>query len=87
MAINEEEERQLELDRDYDELTARAERGELKVKPGTVLRGSDAADEAQRLLMEATGATTTEEMARIALEQPTLDAKSGMSPAEDRASS
>ena len=37
----------------YDELADRAERGELKIKPGTVRRGPEAADAAQRLLIDA----------------------------------
>lgn len=44
----------------YDELAARAERGDLTVKPGTVRQGTDAAAEAQRLLMEATGAKSAD---------------------------
>lgn len=55
---------------EYDELAARAERGELAVKPGTVRRGAAAAEEAQRRLMEATGTTSTEEMTRVALGRP-----------------
>lgn len=49
----------------YDELTARAECGDLKMKPGTVRRGTEAAAEAQRLLMEATGATTADELTAL----------------------
>lgn len=64
----------------YDDLAARAERGELTVKPGTVRRGADAAAEAQRLLMEATGATTAGDAARIALGRPSLGAAGGASP-------
>ncbi len=40
----------------YDELSARAERGDLSVKPETVRRGADATAEAQRSLVDATGA-------------------------------
>jgi hypothetical protein len=49
----------------YDELAEHAERGDLTVKPGTVRRGSEAAAEAQRLLMEATGATNIDELTGI----------------------
>lgn len=64
----------------YDELAARAERGDLKVKPGTVRRGADAADEAQRLLMEATGATDVFELATLALGRPVVGGARGASP-------
>lgn len=39
------------MNTDYEKLADRAERGELRVKPGTVRRGSEAADEAQHLLL------------------------------------
>ncbi|MFV0434313.1 MAG: hypothetical protein ACK5LO_10065 [Leucobacter sp.] len=53
-----------------DDLAARAERGELRVKPGGInLRGDAAAAEAQRLLMEATGATSVDELTGIVLGQ------------------
>lgn len=64
----------------YDNLAARAEHGELAVKPGTARRGPDAAAEAQRLLMEATGTTSVEDMTRIALGRPSLSAPGGASP-------
>ena len=51
----------------YDDLAARAERGELMVKPGTVLRGAEAAAAAQLLLMEATGATSADDLTPPAL--------------------
>ncbi|WP_417556553.1 hypothetical protein [Microbacterium sp.] len=51
----------------YDELAARAERGDLTVKPGPVRRGTEAATEAQRLLMEATGTTNADELAALAI--------------------
>lgn len=54
----------------YDELAARAEHGDLKVKPGTARRGPEVAADAQRLLMEATGATSFDGMTRIALGRP-----------------
>lgn len=52
---------------DYDELAARAERGDLTVKPGTVRRGAESAAEARRLLMEATGATSADELTAIVI--------------------
>lgn len=64
----------------YDELATRAERGELAVKPGTVRRGEAASEEAQRLLAAATGTTSTEKMARIALGRPRVGAEGGASP-------
>lgn len=64
----------------YDELAARAERGDLSVKPGTVRRGADAAAEAQRSLIDATGATNMDELTRIALGRPALGTKTGASP-------
>lgn len=63
------------MNTNYDKLAERAERGELSVKPGTVRRGPKAAEEAQRLLMEATGATSADELTRIALGRPTLGSK------------
>ncbi len=64
----------------YDELAARAERGELKVKPGTVRRGSEAAAEARHSLTNATGATSLEEITRITVGRPSIGARSGASP-------
>lgn len=64
----------------YDDLAARAERGELTVKPGTVRRGSEAVAEAQRNLIEATGATSLDELTRITLGRPSVGAKGGASP-------
>ena len=64
----------------YDDLAARAERGELTVKPGTVLRGADAADEARRSLMDATGAADLDELTHIVLGRPSVGTSSGASP-------
>lgn len=50
---------------DYDELAARAERGELTAKPGTVHRGAKAAAEAQRLLLDATSETGVNEVTTL----------------------
>ena len=52
----------------YEKLADRAERGELRVKPGSVRRGSEAADEAQRLLMDAAGAVSVDDLTRIVLD-------------------
>ena len=60
---------------DYDELAARAERSDLKVKPGTVRRGPEAAAGAQRLLMEATGATSADEQTQLVLGRPSVGEK------------
>lgn len=68
------------MDTNYDKLAERAERGELKVKPGTVRRGAEAASAAQRLLMEATGAVSTDELTHMVLGRPPLGAKGGQSP-------
>lgn len=65
---------------DYDELAARAEQGGFTVKPGTVRRGQDAADEAQRSLTEATGTTNLDELTRIILGRPAVGTESGASP-------
>ncbi len=64
----------------YEKLAARAERGDFKVKPGTVRRGSEATAEAQRSLIEATGATSVDELTRIVLGRPSVGAKAGASP-------
>jgi len=64
----------------YDELAARAERGELAVKPGTIRRGADAAADAQRALMEATGATSLKEATKLAIGRPPAGTGRGPSP-------
>lgn len=65
----------------HEAMAVRAERGELAVKPGTVRRGDAAAhDEMKRLLMEATGAITVQEAAKVAVGRPRLGAKAGQSP-------
>lgn len=58
---------------DYDELARRAEQGGLLPK-GTALRGADAAESAQRLLIDATGADTLEAAVTIARGRPRLEA-------------
>ncbi len=64
----------------YDNLSERAERGALKVEPGTVRRGQEAAAEAQRLFMDATSTLDTDELTRVVLGRPTVGAKGGESP-------
>lgn len=64
----------------YDDLAERAARGDLTIKPGTVRRGPQAADEAQRLLMAATGAETVDNLTRIVLGRPNVGEKRGASP-------
>lgn len=64
----------------YDELAARAERGELTVKPGTIRRGAAAAAEARSALMAATGAATPQEAVQLAMGRPPVGAKRGPSP-------
>lgn len=63
-----------------DELAARAERGQLIVKPGTIRRGAVAAAEARSALMAATGAATPQEAVQLAMGRPPVGAKSGPSP-------
>lgn len=71
----------MSTEQNYDELAARAERGELLVVPGTERRGVDAAGAGRRLLMDATGADTWEEAATLALGRPTLaEGRRGPSP-------
>lgn len=65
----------------HEDLAARAERGELKVKPGTARRGSEASHEdVARLLMAATGTTDPNEAARVAAGRPRVGAGTGPSP-------
>ncbi|MFG6278846.1 ribbon-helix-helix protein, CopG family [Microbacterium sp. 5K110] len=58
---------------DYDDLAARAEAGQLQVKAGTVRRGPAAAQEAQQLLLAATGADNLNDAVTIARGRPRLD--------------
>lgn len=57
---------------DYNELARRAENGELTTK-GKALRGSAAAESAQHLLMDATGANSLDEALAAALDQHPAD--------------
>jgi hypothetical protein len=66
---------------DYEELALLAEQGELPVIPNSGQRGSEAAAEGQRLLLESTGAVSLEEATRVALGRPRLsDDGKGPSP-------
>ncbi len=64
----------------YEDLAARAEHGELAVKPGTVRHGVAAAAAARSALMEATGASTPQEAVRLAVGRPLAGTKRGPSP-------
>lgn len=65
----------------YDKLAARAERGDLAVKPGTVRRGEPARAAARSALMEATGAATPQEAVRLSVGRPSVGStKRGPSP-------
>ncbi len=58
----------------YDDLAARAERGELAPIPGTDLHGSAAADAGRAMLMDATGTDTLDDAMAGALGRPRLEA-------------
>ncbi|WP_316295648.1 ribbon-helix-helix domain-containing protein [Clavibacter michiganensis] len=58
----------------YDDLAARAERGELAPIPGTDLHGSAAADAGRAMLMDATGTDTLDDAMAVALGRPRLEA-------------
>lgn len=64
----------------YEGLAARAARGELAVKPHTVVRGPAAAAAANKALMEATGAPTPQKAAQLAMGRPPVGTKRGPSP-------
>ncbi len=65
----------------HDALADRAERGELAVKAGTIRRGDEVAHhEIQRLLIQATDASTVQEAARISVGRPRVGAPAGQSP-------
>ncbi len=58
----------------YDDLAARAERGELAPIPGTDLHGSAGADAGRAMLMDATGTDTLDDAMAVALGRPRLEA-------------
>lgn len=59
---------------DYNDLAARAEAGQLHIKPDTIRRGGAAAEAAQRALMEATATDALDAAVTIARGRPRLDA-------------
>lgn len=64
----------------YEALDDAITHGFVKVKPGTRRRGADAAREAQKLLIAATGATSPDEVIPIALGRPPVGSSHGPSP-------
>ncbi len=62
---------------DYDELAARAERGDFTAIAGTAVTGDAAAEAGRRLLMESTGTASIEEATRVALGRPRLSSEAG----------
>lgn len=56
----------------YEELAARAERGELTAKPGTRRQGEDSRDQARQALVDATGASTLDEAVALVLNDTEL---------------
>lgn len=64
----------------YEELAARAERGELKPKKGTAKYGQEAVNAARSQLLAASGAQSVEEFTRMALGRPAVGEKRGPSP-------
>lgn len=58
--------------RTYDDLATAAENGQLTPIPRTTLHGQDATEQARALLMQATGASTHQEAAHLALGRPRL---------------
>ena len=61
---------------DYDDLSVRAEAGEVRLIPGTIRRGSVAATGGADALLGGTGTSTLEEATRVALGRPRLDSSS-----------
>lgn len=66
---------------DFDELSRRADCGELEPIEGTELRGEEADADTLRILQEVTGLKTWEEIATIALGRPKVGNERGESPA------
>jgi len=61
-------------DRDYRELLARIESGEVSPIPGSEHHGEASALQGQQLLLEATGTTTIDEAINVALGRPRKEA-------------
>jgi hypothetical protein len=68
------------MSNEYEELAAMAERGELKVKPGTVKRGAASRAAAQAAFMNATGAESLDEAMTLGLGRPPVGSERGPSP-------
>lgn len=63
----------------YDDLARKAERGKLRPS-GKQLRGREATEASQKLLMEATGTQTVDDATRVALGRPRLDEEEDRQP-------
>ena len=68
------------MSNDYEALADRAEAGQLDTIPGTVRRGAEARADVARLLMEATGAASVDEVIPRAVGRPRVGQESGPSP-------
>lgn len=69
------------MSEEYEQLADRAERGELRVKPGTARGGSEASRaEVARMLMEATETTDSQEAVTVAMGRPRAGMGTGPSP-------
>lgn len=65
---------------DYDAWDRDAEAGLVAIDPATVTRASDDPDVGLRLLLDATGAATYEDVVHVALGRPRLDATTTSAP-------
>ncbi|MCL2422754.1 MAG: hypothetical protein FWD11_02490 [Micrococcales bacterium] len=63
----------------HEELANRAERGELRIKPGTIRRDEPARQAGREAALEVTGASTLAEATRIALGRPPVGGAAGPS--------
>jgi len=68
------------MSKNYEALAAKAERGQLKAKPGTMKRGAESRAEVRAAFMAATGAESVDEARMLALGRPPVGAKQGPSP-------
>lgn len=59
--------------RDYEEMASAAERGELRSKPGTRRHGPEAVEASRAALLQASGATTIDQVATLTMGRPRLD--------------
>lgn len=60
------------MSNDYDKLAARAERGDLSAKPGTVRRGEESRNEARKAFLNATRANNLDEANALILDDTEL---------------